>query len=129
MPPGCCPVVFFYADAAVHQPVDLRPTEGHPLFLEIFHDVAVGGFGREGAERSRLEYVPLAEQLLGVLMYPSLHLAREVQVDIRGFFSVEAEEGLKGNVVPVGKQPLAADRAVLLRQIKAGALLPYDRIR
>ena len=63
----------------------------------------------------------LAEELLGVFMGLGLIFAREVQVDIRCFVAVEAQEGLKGDVVTILVHGGAAVRAVLGGQVKARA--------
>ena len=60
-----------------------------------------------------------AEDVLGVAMDAALHVAGEVQVDIRLFVAVEAQERLEGDVVAVHDAFGAALRAVFIRQVKA----------
>ena len=55
-------------------------------------------------------------------MNSSLHLAREVEVDIGRFVSLEAEEGFKRDFVAVAFHFLAALGAFLNRKVKARAV-------
>ena len=58
---------------------------------------------------------------------PGLVFAGEVQVDIRGLFSVEAQEGGKGNVEPVFDQGRAALRTGFVRQVHPAAVIGITR--
>ena len=72
------------------QAVDLGAVDADLLVLQVLHDETEGSLLRHAADGARAEDVLRAEQLLGVLMNLTLHLTREVQVDIGGFVSVEA---------------------------------------
>ena len=52
-------------------------------------------------------------------MYSTLNVSREVKVYIGGFISVEAKEGLKGNVVSVCIKLCAALGTGLIGQVKS----------
>ena len=105
--------------AAQGQAVLLGVVDGPAAGLQILFDVAVGGLVLNAGHCTRLEHIGLAEQLLGVAVDVGLILAREVQVDIRLLVSVEAQEGLKGDVVAVHQHPGAAVGAVLIGQVEA----------
>ena len=70
---------------------------------------------------SRLEHVLASEKCLGVFMSGGLILAREVEVDIGLLIAVEAEEGLKRDIVAVAVHRLAAIRADGIRHVASGA--------
>ena len=61
----------------------------------IFDDISVRRFVCNFSDGTRAEDVFRAEQLLGVFVYLSLHLTREVQVNIGRFITVEAKKGLE----------------------------------
>ena len=112
-----------YANAIRHYSVDLCARQTDSLFLKIFHNVTVGGLVSKRADRSRAEYVFRAEELLGVFMYLSLNLAREVKVYVGGFISVEAKECFKRNMMTVRLQLLTAIRTVFIWKVKSRANL------
>ena len=107
------------AGAAHNKAVFLGAVDGLAALLEVFFDVAVGGLILQTGDRARLEHVFLAEQFLGVAVDVGLIHAREVQVNIRLLVAVEAEEGLKRDVVALDDHRLAADRASLVGQVEA----------
>ena len=107
------------AGAAHDKAVFLGAVDGLAALLEVFFDVAVSGLILQTGDRARLEHVFLAEQLLGVAVDVGLIHAREVQVNIRLLVAVEAEEGLKRDVVALDDHRLAADRASLVGQVEA----------
>ena len=63
--------------------------------------------------------MPLAEQLHHLMVRPGLIFIGEVQVNIRHLIARKAKEHLERNVEAVLHQRLAADRAVLVRQVNA----------
>ena len=69
--------------------------------IQIFFDIAVGGLVLNTGHGACLEHVGFAEQLLCIAVHIGLIFAGKVQVDIRLFIAVEAQEGLEGNVVAV----------------------------
>ena len=107
------------ADAALDKTIHIRAAERNALAVEIFRDKAERRFGRHGTDGTCAEHVFTAEQFLGVFMYLTLHIAREVQVDIGGFVAVESEEGFKRDIVTVARHRFAANRADLVGQVKA----------
>ena len=62
----------------------------------------------------------LAEEGFGIAMRAGLILIGKVQVDIRGFVPLKAQEGLEGNVVAIPLHFSTAVGAVFIRQVKAG---------
>ena len=70
----------------------------------------------------------VSEYLAGVIMDARLVFAREIQVDIRYLVTLEAEEGLEGDVEALLGERLAAPGADLVRQIDAAGvfLMPLD---
>ena len=88
------------AGAAQRQAVFLGVIDGALPLVQIFFNVAVGRFILNTGHRTGLEHVGLAEQFLCVAVHIRLVLAGEVQVDIRFLITVEAEEGLEGDVMP-----------------------------
>ncbi|SCH49485.1 Uncharacterised protein [uncultured Faecalibacterium sp.] len=107
------------AGAAQSQAVLLRMVHRAAALIQIFFDIAVGGLVLNTGHGARLEHVGFAEQLLGIAVHIGLIFAGKIQVDIRLFIAVEAEEGLEGNIVAVHQHPGAAVGAVFIRQVKA----------
>ena len=107
-------------DGADHV-IDLGKTHFQLVFLEVLCNVSVCSLIGKGAQRSRTENVFFTEKLLGVFMHSSLHLAREVKVDIRGFIAIETKEGLERNVVTVAYQLGSALGAVSVGQVETRA--------
>ena len=109
---------------ACHQPVNLRTVHGNPLVFQIVQNIPVCGLVRQCADGTGLEGFSGTEQHFRKLMGISLYVAGEVQVNIRGFVSLEAQEGFKRNIVSVPFQRGAAFRAVFLRQVEPGTDFP-----
>ena len=110
-----------YAHTMADYAVCLGTAHRLALGFEIFRHKAVCRLVGKRTERSRTENVFGAKQLFGKLMYPALHLAREVEVDIGRFFTVKSEKGLKRNVLTVLRELFAAHGAVARGHIKARA--------
>ena len=72
---------------------------------------------RKAADRTGAEGMVLSEKLFYILMGARLIFAGEVQVDIRLFVSVETEEGLKRDILSVGKHHGAALRTWFDRKV------------
>ena len=104
---------------AVDQPVHLRPVHRNALLIQIFHHIAVGRFGGQRAQGSGLEHILMSEKIFGVFVHSALHFARKVQVNIRRFVTVEAQEGFKGNVLTVLRHQRSAMGTVFIRHVKA----------
>ena len=111
------------ADAAEKQSLDFGAAERNALLFKIFHNETVRRLFGERAERSGSENVFRAEKFFGVFMYFALNVAREVKVYIRRFVAFETKEGLKRDTVTVGVHKRSAVVAVLVRQVKARAVL------
>ena len=106
-----------YAHAARDQAILFGARGVQTAFFEILVDVAVGCFFSQCAYRARAEHVALAEKLLYIGMCARLVHAREVKVYIGHLVAVEAQEGFKGNIVPVFIKLSSALRTNLVRQI------------
>ncbi len=74
----------------------------------------------EAGDGARPEHVALAEEDLGVGVGDGLIFAGEVQVDIRHLVAVEAQEHLKGDIVPVLAQGLRRRPGSLVGQVTPG---------
>ena len=120
------------ADActALDQAVFLRASNFHLALCHVFFDVAVCGFFRNRADSSRAEYMVMPEQLAGVPVNGRLILTGEVQVNIRYFIAVEAQERLKRNGKSLLIERFSALRTGLVRHICAAAkaliFVPFD---
>ena len=75
----------------------------------------------KSAYRSRSENVALTEKLFRVFMNLTLHITREVKVDIGGFITVESKEGFKRYIVTVLIHKLTANGASLVLKVKSRA--------
>ena len=109
------------ADAMRNDAVHFHTVDRNALAFKILRHVAVRRLVRKSADRSRAENVFRTEELLGIFMYLTLHLTREVQVNIGRLIAVEAEEGFERDIVTVIVHFRAAVRAVLRREVKARA--------
>ena len=109
------------AGAAARKPLLLSFVQNQAPFLRIFFHEAIGRFFRHRGDCAGLEHILRAEQLLRIAVGLRLELAGEVQVDIRLLIAVEAEEGLERDFMPVTLHRDAAVRAILGRQVVAGA--------
>ena len=107
------------ASAADGQAVHFGVVQENALLLGIFLDKAVSRFVRDRADGAGFEYVVTSEQLLRVAVGARLVLAGEIQVDIRRFVAVKAEERLERDVVTVLQELLTAFRAFLVGHVKA----------
>ena len=87
--------------------------------LEVLGHVAVSGLFRQTGNGASAEDVILAEELFHVMVGAVLIFAGEVQVDIGHLVALEAQEDLEGDVKAVLGQVLAAEGAVLVRQVNA----------
>ena len=109
----------FDADTAEAKPVDLGRRCRSPLLLQIFFDKAVGLALLNAADGAGLENIFTAEYFLNIAVGALLVLRRKVEIDIRFLVAVEAEKGLKGDILPIAEHRCAAVRAVFIGQIKA----------
>ena len=91
-------------------------------FFLIALDIAVGGLFGDGGNGAGFKDVVLAEKLFRVLMHLGLYLAGEIQVDIRLFVAVEAEEGFKRYLMSVAVEFRAALGTFFRRQVEAGSV-------
>ena len=108
-------------EAARNEPVDLAVVDGDAAFIEIMLDIAVCDLVLHAGDRTRLEHICAAEQLLGIAVRFGLIFAGEILVDIRRLVAVEAEEGLERDIMAVALHIGAAFRAGLFGEIEAGA--------
>ena len=90
-------------------------------FLQKLLNITIGSFFCDCRNRSCFKYVITSKELFCITMGRGLVFTGEVQVDIRCFIAVKSQEGFKRNVVAVPIHFSAAFRAVLWRQVKAGA--------
>ena len=90
-----------------------------PLLIVILH-IAVSRLVRQRTDGARPVGLSFSKDNLRVVVGLTLVLTGEVQVDIRLLVSLEAQEGLKGDIVPVLHKRLPADRTQLIRHITAG---------
>ena len=100
---------------------DLRLGNLNSLILKVLGNIAPGRLIGKAGGGSGTEHVSVTEELLGIFMYLTLHVTREVKVDIRRLITVEAKEGLKGNVVAVLIKHFTADGTLLIGKIKSRA--------
>ena len=108
-----------HAAATSHQAVDLSVASfDAPLIEEILH-VSVGGPLRQATDGACPVHLVAAEELFGKLVRLGLILPGEVEVDIGHFVAVEAEKGLKGNIVTVPIERRLAIRTSFLGQVDA----------
>ena len=98
----------------------LRAGKHARTFFGILFHVAERGFICDGCDGAGLEDVFAAEQRLRIAVRTALVFAGEVEVDIRRFVAVKAEERLEWDGVAVAVEIFAAARALFRRQIKAG---------
>ena len=111
------------AGASHYQPVFLGLPRHQPPFLVVFLHKTIGRLAFDGADGSRPEHMILPEHPDQLPVGPGLVFAGEVQVDIRGLFSVEAQEGGKGDVEPVLDQGRAALGTEFVRQVHPAAVV------
>ena len=97
----------------------LSPVHHSTLAFGVFLYKADTGFLRHRGNGSGFEHVILAEQGFCIPMSVALILTGKVQVDIRGFISVKAQKGFKGNIMAIPVVGSAALRTVFIRQVKA----------
>lgn len=112
----------FDAHAAMGHLVDVGNVLFDALFLEEFLDVAERCLVGDSLDGTSAIDIVLAEQDFRVFMRDRLIGTGEVQVDIRDFIAVEAEEDGKRDVVAVFNHGFAADRAYFVRQVIAAAV-------
>ena len=110
-------------DASLRQAVHFRVGGRFTPLLQILLHHAEGGFFRQCTNGAGPEHLGRAEHFDGMAVGAGLILAGEVQVDIRHLAAAIAQKRLKGNVEAVFLQPCAAFRAVLVRHIRAAAVL------
>ena len=112
----------FDAGAPLRQAQLLGTVVDNALFLLIFFHIADSRFIRYGSDGAGLKHVVLTKERLCVAVRTALIFAGEVEIDIRGFIAVKAEEGLKRNGVAIPVIIRSADRAFFRRQVKPGAI-------
>ena len=88
-------------------------------------NITIGSLIGHRSNRPGPENVLLADQYLHVVVGDWLVVSGEVQVDIRHLVSFESQEGLERNIVTVLHQQGPTLRALLLWQVKAGAVFPF----
>ena len=108
-----------HPDAPLHKAVNLALSLSGPVLLKVVFHIAEGRLFRQGTYCARAERLPFSEDDLRIGVRRALVLTRKVQVDIRLFVSLKAEEGLKGNIKAVFSHFCAAVRADLIRHVAA----------
>ena len=106
-----------YVQAALAQPVYLRPAEMTPCAVHVVHNALIGLLFRYTGNGARPIGVVLAEHLLHILVGPVLILPGKVQIDIGGLIALKAQKDFKGDLIPALAVGCAADRAELVRQV------------
>lgn len=112
----------FDAHAAMGHLVDVGNVLLDALFLEELLDVAKRRLVGNGLDGACPVDVVLAEEDFCILMRDRLVGTGEVEVDIRNFIAVEAEEDGKRDIVAIFDKRFAADRADFVGQIVAAAV-------
>ena len=92
----------FDTDTIGYDPVNLGTRQADSFFFKELHNVSVCCFIGKSSDSTCSKYVFGTEQFLGIFMHLSLHLSREVKVDIRRLISVESKEGLERDMMTVG---------------------------
>ena len=108
-----------HTDTALHKAVNLALSLSGPVLLKVVFHIAEGRLFRQGTYCACAERLPFSEDDLRIGVRRALVLTRKVQVDIRLFVSLKAEEGLKGNIKAVFSHFCAAVRADLIRHVAA----------
>lgn len=112
----------FDAHAAMGHFINVGNVLLDALFLEEFLDVAKRRLVGDGLDGACAVDVVLAKEDFRVFVGNRLIGTREVQVDIRDFVAVEAEEDGKRDVVAVFDERFAADWADLVGKVVAAAV-------
>ena len=108
-----------YAHAARRQPFLMGTARLDAPLLQILGGEAVGRLFRQTGDGARSIHEALAEKFFDVGMGPGLIFAGEVQVDVGHLVALEAQKDLEGDVVTVFFEGIAANFAVLVRQVHA----------
>ena len=108
-----------HADTSKYNPVNFTVSLMYTALFIIIFDITECRLICQRTDGSRTERLTGAENNLCVFVCLTLVITGEVQVDIRLFVAVEAQEGLEGDIVAVHQHPGAAVGAVLVRQVKA----------
>ena len=87
-----------HTDTALHDPVDLTIPFGNTTFLIIMLHISECRFIRKRSNRSCTKCLTVTENNLCILVCFTLIIAREIQVDIRLFVSLESKERLERNI-------------------------------
>ena len=109
------------SDAAIGKPCFLRFGDIYIVLLTIMLHIAVSGLLHYARNGACTEGMPFAEHDFGKFMRDRLVFSGEIQVDIRGLISLEAEEGFKGYLVAVAVQGRSAVRTVLRRKVNTAS--------
>ena len=89
-------------------------------FLEIIFHIAESRLVRQRCDGSRPVCLAGAEDDLRIFVGLGLVLSGEIQINIRLLISLEAQEGLKGDIKSVFVQFFPAHRTVFIRHVNPG---------
>ena len=109
------------ADASANESVDLRFAGHNALFFKVFYGDTVSRLICKRADSTRSEGMSLTEQNFGEFMCVCLNVTREIEVDVRYFVPLEAEEGFKRNVVSVSYHLASAFGTIFRRKVKTAS--------
>ena len=108
------------AHAALDNPVNLTVSLPLPVLLKIVFHIPEGCLIRQRTDGSGPESLTFAKDDFCVVVGPALVFAGKIQVYIRLFIPLKAQESLKGNIKAVLREGMSADRAELIRHVASG---------
>src|SRR4051812_46932034 len=95
------PGIPFDASTALHEPINFSSTQMEVIIIHISTDIAICSFFCNGTDCSCTIYIIFSEKLLCIVMGKSLVFPTEVQIDIRNFISIEAQESFKRDILSI----------------------------